>query len=229
MITLALAVAARRRARLVYVRARAGARDRAAGPVVTIAARRNLYGDAFNEAVLMRPGQWLTRRWSSSTTGRRRGGQRDRGRSAAARAGCAGSRPASCAPTRCPCSAAPCCSSPAAGGEVLDERLSLADRRGRHPAGGGGARRARAVAARGQRAWRRRGAVPACQGAGAGRLADHAGLGDRDGHQFNTVGAAVPADRAVLVDPASSACTSRSASTGSRSCWSAWPWCWCRS
>jgi NADH-quinone oxidoreductase subunit L len=25
------------------------------------AARRDLYGDAFNEAVLMRPGQWLTR------------------------------------------------------------------------------------------------------------------------------------------------------------------------
>ena len=28
---------------------------------VTIAARRNLYADAFNEAVFMRPGQWLTR------------------------------------------------------------------------------------------------------------------------------------------------------------------------
>jgi NADH-quinone oxidoreductase subunit L len=28
---------------------------------VTVAARKNLYGDAFNEAVLMRPGQWLTR------------------------------------------------------------------------------------------------------------------------------------------------------------------------
>jgi NADH-quinone oxidoreductase subunit L len=28
---------------------------------VTTAARRNLYADAFNEAVLMRPGQWLTR------------------------------------------------------------------------------------------------------------------------------------------------------------------------
>jgi NADH-quinone oxidoreductase subunit L len=25
------------------------------------AARRDLYGDAFNESVLMRPGQWLTR------------------------------------------------------------------------------------------------------------------------------------------------------------------------
>jgi NADH-quinone oxidoreductase subunit L len=28
---------------------------------ITTAARKNLYGDAFNEAVLMRPGQWLTR------------------------------------------------------------------------------------------------------------------------------------------------------------------------
>ena len=28
---------------------------------ITTAARRNLYGDAFNEAVLMRPGEWLTR------------------------------------------------------------------------------------------------------------------------------------------------------------------------
>jgi len=29
-------------------------------PITTLA-RRNLYADAFNEAVLMRPGQWLTR------------------------------------------------------------------------------------------------------------------------------------------------------------------------
>ena len=28
---------------------------------VTVAARRNLYADAFNEATLMRPGQWLSR------------------------------------------------------------------------------------------------------------------------------------------------------------------------
>jgi NADH-quinone oxidoreductase subunit L len=28
---------------------------------ITVAARKNLYGDAFNEAVLMRPGQWLSR------------------------------------------------------------------------------------------------------------------------------------------------------------------------
>jgi len=26
-----------------------------------VAARKDLYGDAFNESVLMRPGQWLTR------------------------------------------------------------------------------------------------------------------------------------------------------------------------
>jgi len=29
--------------------------------VITYAARRDLFGDAFNEAVFMRPGQWLTR------------------------------------------------------------------------------------------------------------------------------------------------------------------------
>jgi NADH-quinone oxidoreductase subunit L len=31
------------------------------GSVVTVAARRDLYGDAVNEAVFMRPGQYLTR------------------------------------------------------------------------------------------------------------------------------------------------------------------------
>jgi len=31
------------------------------GRFLTIAARKDLYGDAFNESVLMRPGQWLTR------------------------------------------------------------------------------------------------------------------------------------------------------------------------
>jgi NADH-quinone oxidoreductase subunit L len=31
------------------------------GRLLTKAARRDLYGDAFNESVLMRPGQWLTR------------------------------------------------------------------------------------------------------------------------------------------------------------------------
>ena len=31
------------------------------GSFVTVAARKDLYGDAINESVLMRPGQWLTR------------------------------------------------------------------------------------------------------------------------------------------------------------------------
>ena len=31
------------------------------GNLLTVAARKDLYGDAFNESVLMRPGQWLTR------------------------------------------------------------------------------------------------------------------------------------------------------------------------
>jgi NADH-quinone oxidoreductase subunit L len=35
--------------------------EQPAGNAVTVAARKNLYGDAFNETVLMRPGQWLTR------------------------------------------------------------------------------------------------------------------------------------------------------------------------
>jgi NADH-quinone oxidoreductase subunit L len=32
-----------------------------AGSLITVAARRDLYGDAINEGLLMRPGQWLTR------------------------------------------------------------------------------------------------------------------------------------------------------------------------
>lgn len=32
-----------------------------AGNLITVAARRNIYADAFNETVLMRPGQWLVR------------------------------------------------------------------------------------------------------------------------------------------------------------------------
>ena len=32
-----------------------------AGNLATVAARKDLYGDAINESVLMRPGQWLTR------------------------------------------------------------------------------------------------------------------------------------------------------------------------
>jgi NADH-quinone oxidoreductase subunit L len=31
------------------------------GTPLVVAARKDLYGDAFNESVLMRPGQWLTR------------------------------------------------------------------------------------------------------------------------------------------------------------------------
>ena len=31
------------------------------GSPLTVAARKDLYGDAFNESVLERPGQWLTR------------------------------------------------------------------------------------------------------------------------------------------------------------------------
>jgi len=31
------------------------------GSFVTVAARKDLYGDALNESLLMRPGQWLTR------------------------------------------------------------------------------------------------------------------------------------------------------------------------
>ncbi|HEU5270352.1 MAG TPA: NADH-quinone oxidoreductase subunit L [Jatrophihabitans sp.] len=36
-------------------------RTQPAGNAVTVATRRNLYADAFNETVLMRPGQWLVR------------------------------------------------------------------------------------------------------------------------------------------------------------------------
>jgi NADH-quinone oxidoreductase subunit L len=32
-----------------------------AGNFATVAARKDLYGDAVNESLLMRPGQWLTR------------------------------------------------------------------------------------------------------------------------------------------------------------------------
>jgi NADH-quinone oxidoreductase subunit L len=32
-----------------------------AGSLITVAARQNLYADAFNESVLMRPGQWSVR------------------------------------------------------------------------------------------------------------------------------------------------------------------------
>ena len=35
--------------------------DAPRGRFPVVAARKDLYGDAFNESVLMRPGQWLTR------------------------------------------------------------------------------------------------------------------------------------------------------------------------
>ncbi|WP_067824926.1 NADH-quinone oxidoreductase subunit L [Actinomadura kijaniata] len=41
--------------------ARAVPREAPKGSFVTVAARRDLYGDALNESLLMRPGQWLTR------------------------------------------------------------------------------------------------------------------------------------------------------------------------
>ncbi len=107
------------------------------GSFPVVAARKDLYGDAFNESVLMRPGQWLTR---LSVYFDNRGvdglvnslaaaGGRDIGAVAQAadrfrplvrpfhvlRRRCAGRL--------------------AAGGEALDERLSLADRGGRGTAG----------------------------------------------------------------------------------------------
>jgi NADH-quinone oxidoreductase subunit L len=57
---LALVVAAAALAWAMYGRRPVPATAPAAGFAVT-AARRDLYGDAFNETVLMRPGQWLTR------------------------------------------------------------------------------------------------------------------------------------------------------------------------
>ena len=57
---LVLALAAVALAWAMYGRRPVPAVAPAAGPAVT-AARRDLYGDAFNESVLLRPGQWLTR------------------------------------------------------------------------------------------------------------------------------------------------------------------------
>ena len=83
--------------------------EQPAGAVVT-AARRNLYTDAFNEAVFEKPGIFLTRALVYlDNRGIDGAGQRPRGRrSAAAPAGCAGCRPASSARTPCPCSPARC-------------------------------------------------------------------------------------------------------------------------
>ena len=46
---------------LADVRAEPGAGGAPRGSFAVVAARKDLYGDAFNESVLMRPGQWLTR------------------------------------------------------------------------------------------------------------------------------------------------------------------------
>ena len=110
VITLVVVVAVGVGARLADVRPRAGAgASRRPGRPLTGAARRDLYGDAFNEAAVHAPRPvphplpGLLRQ-----PGRRR--RRQRPRRAARRhcpAASAGCRPASSAPTPCPCSAAP--------------------------------------------------------------------------------------------------------------------------
>ena len=65
------------------------------------AARRDLYANAINEALIARPGTWLTRAWSTSTTAAWTGwSTASPRRSAAAPGGCAGCRPGSSARTR---------------------------------------------------------------------------------------------------------------------------------
>jgi NADH-quinone oxidoreductase subunit L len=60
IVALVLALAAVGLAWLMYGRIPVAAVAPQGNPLVT-AARKDLYGDAFNESVLMRPGQWLTR------------------------------------------------------------------------------------------------------------------------------------------------------------------------
>jgi NADH-quinone oxidoreductase subunit L len=60
LIALALALVGVGIAWMMYGRVPVPAVAPRGGPL-TVAARRDLYGDAFNESVLMRPGQWLTR------------------------------------------------------------------------------------------------------------------------------------------------------------------------
>ena len=60
MITLALVVLAAAGAWLLYGRREVPVLAPTGSPL-TVAARKDLYGDALNESVLMRPGQWLTR------------------------------------------------------------------------------------------------------------------------------------------------------------------------
>jgi NADH-quinone oxidoreductase subunit L len=60
VITLVLVVAGIAVARAIYGRREVPA-TAPAGHFATVAARKDLYGDAINESLLMRPGQWLTR------------------------------------------------------------------------------------------------------------------------------------------------------------------------
>jgi NADH-quinone oxidoreductase subunit L len=59
-VTLALVVVGAGIAYLIYARREVPVTAPAGSPV-TVAARKDLYGDAVNESLLMRPGQWLTR------------------------------------------------------------------------------------------------------------------------------------------------------------------------
>jgi len=59
-VTLALVVVGASIAYLMYARREVPVTAPAGSPV-TVAARKDLYGDAVNESLLMRPGQWLTR------------------------------------------------------------------------------------------------------------------------------------------------------------------------
>ena len=110
------------------------------GNLVTNAARQELYGNAFNESVLMRPGQWLTRLSVFLRQPRRgRARQHDRGDDRRV-VGAAAQDPDR---FRALLRAVHAYRRRAAGrglsvGEAVNERLSLADRSGRDPAGGGG-------------------------------------------------------------------------------------------
>src|SRR5215472_11737735 len=60
VVTLVLVLAAVALAWLMYGRVPVPS-EAPRGDFAVVAARKDLYGDAFNESVLMRPGQWLTR------------------------------------------------------------------------------------------------------------------------------------------------------------------------
>jgi NADH-quinone oxidoreductase subunit L len=60
IVALVLALAGVALAWLMYARVPVSS-EAPRGDFVVVAARKDLYGDAFNESVLMRPGQWLTR------------------------------------------------------------------------------------------------------------------------------------------------------------------------